>query len=338
MTLAVTFDGWLLGLHLLSAFALAASITLFWILIVASRNVDTPGTTLAIGRVAAVGAITVRVGSIGTLIFGIWLAINLDHIQVWSGWVIAAIVLLAITAAAGQRSGSEYMRAMKKAEELDAAGQTGSNPELLALNSTSRGLWLHLVATIAVFLILVDMIWKPGAPDVVGLFPRASDFDINFPLLIHITGAMILVGGVLTAAAAFLFAGGDVRKLRLGFYSLLFVALPGLILAKIGATAIWSKESTHSFIGAAFPHTNDPRWVEIGGTALDGGGALLVLALILGWFGLKRLDGGQGDFLAKVPVVRNMSGATLLKGSTIISVVLLVGYVLAIWAMSAKPS
>ena len=127
-------------------------------------------------------------------------------------------------------------------------------------------------------------------------------------------------------------------RLRLGFHSLLFAALPGLIVAKFGATWIWSKESSHSFIGAAFPHSDDPRWIMIGGTALDGGGALLVLALILGWFGLKRLDGGQGDFLAKVPVVRNMSGATLLKGSTIISVVLLVGYVLAIWAMGAKPS
>ncbi len=338
MTLAVTFDGWLLGLHLLSAFAMAGALTLFWVLIVASRNVDTPGATVALGRVAGVGEKTVRAGALATLVFGVWLAIKLDHIAVWSGWVIAAIVLWIIAAATGARSGAEYMHAMKKAEELEAAGKTEPNAELLALNRTSRGLMFHAIATIAVFLILVDMIWKPGAPDVVGVFPRASDFNINFPLLVHITGATILVGGVLTAAIAFLLARGDVRKLRLGFYSLLFVGLPGLILAKIGATAIWSKESTHSFIGAAFPHSNDPRWVEIGGTALDGGGALLVLALILGWFGLKRLDGGQHDFLAKVPVVRNMSGATLIKGSTIISVVLLVGYVLAIWAMGTKPT
>ena len=33
-----------------------------------------------------------------------------------------------------------------------------------------------------------------------------------------------------------------------------------------------------------------------------------------------------------------MSGETLVKATTIISVVLLVGYALAIWAMSTKPS
>jgi hypothetical protein len=337
MTLAATFSSWLLALHLLSAFALASSIVLFWYLVVVSRSIDTPGPTLAMGPMADVGTKVVRAGALGTIVFGIWLAIRLDHVQVWSGWVIAAIVLLVITAVAGARSGVEFERAMTKAEELEAAGQTGPNAELLALNRTSRGLSLHTIATAAVFLMLVDMIWKPGAPDVVGIFPRASDFNIDFPLLVHITGAMILVGGMLGAAAALVLARGDERKLRLGYYSLLFVAFPGLILTKIGATAIWHKESTHSLFGAAFPHSNDPRWVEIGGTALDGGGALLVLALILGWFGIRRMDGAESDILTKIPLVKKMTGETLLKLTMIISVALLVAYVLAIWAMSTKP-
>jgi hypothetical protein len=332
MTTAVTFDGWLLGLHLLSAFALAGSIVVFWYLIVASRSVDTPGLTVAMGPVAGVTTKIVRAGAAGTLVFGVWLAIRLDGIQVWDGWVLAAIVLLVITAIAGSRSGAEYERAMRKAGELEAAGQTGPNAELLALNRTARGLWLHAIATLSVLLMLIDMIWKPGASDL----PPLSDW--NFPLLVHIVGAVILVGGMIAAAIAFLAARGDERKLRLGFYSLLFVALPGLIISKFGATWIWSKFSGKSFISSAFPSRDDPHWIMIGGTALDGGGALLVLALILGWFGLKRLDGTRDDFLAKVPVVRNMEGATLLKGSTIISVVLLVGYVLAIWAMGARPS
>jgi hypothetical protein len=334
MTLAMTFTSALLALHLLSAFALGASIVLFWFLIVASRNVDTPGPTVAMGPVADVGTKVVRAGGIGTLVFGIWLAIRLDHIQVWSGWIIAALVLLVIAVVAGSRSGVEFERAMKKAEELEAARQTGPSPELLALNRTSRGLWLHTITTIAVFLILIDMIWKPGASGIVAFRPDSW----NVPLLIHITGAVILVGGVLGAAAALALGHGDVGKVKLGYYSLLFVAFPGLVLTKIGATAIWSKESSHSFIGAAFPHTDDPRWIMVGGTALDGGAGLLVLALIIGWFGLRRMEGGESDFLTKVPVVRNMSGETLVKATTIISVVLLVGYVLAIWAMSTKPS
>ena len=179
------------------------------------------------------------------------------------------------------------------------------------------------------------MIWKPGASDIVAFRPDSW----NLPLLIHITGAMILVGGVLGARrGARAGSAATCGKVKLGYYSLLFVAFPGLVLTKIGATAIWSKESSHSFIGAAFPHTDDPRWIMIGGTALDGGAGLLVLALILGWFGLRRMDGSEGDFLTKIPVVKNMSGETLVKATTIISVVLLVGYALAIWAMSTKPS
>ena len=318
MTLAVTFTSWLLALHLLSAFALAGSLALFWYLIVASRNVDTAGATVAMGSVADVGTKVVRVGGVGTLVFGIWLAIRLDHIQVWSGWVIAAIVLWIVAVVAGSRSGVEYERAMKKAEELEAAGQTGPNAELLALNRTSRGMGLHAIASVAVFLILVDMIWKPGASD---LPPPSSG---NIPLLIHVTGATILVGGVLAAATALVTARGSEARLRLGYYSLLFVAFPGLILTKMGATAIWSKYSGHSFFRSAFPAKDDPHWIQIGGTALDAGGGALVLALILGWFGLKRLDTKRGQQIMKLVMI--------------ISIGLLAAYVLAIWAMGARPS
>jgi hypothetical protein len=55
------------------------------------------------------------------------------------------------------------MQGMTKAEELQAAGQTGPSTELLALNRTSNGVVFHLLATILVVLILIDMIWKPGA-------------------------------------------------------------------------------------------------------------------------------------------------------------------------------
>jgi hypothetical protein len=43
------------------------------------------------------------------------------------------------------------------------SGQTGPNAELLALNRTSNGVLLHFATTVAVVLILIDMIWKPGA-------------------------------------------------------------------------------------------------------------------------------------------------------------------------------
>jgi hypothetical protein len=55
------------------------------------------------------------------------------------------------------------MQGATKARELQAAGQPGPNAELLALNRTSVGLRLQALWTLVVLLILIDMIWKPGA-------------------------------------------------------------------------------------------------------------------------------------------------------------------------------
>ena len=38
----------------------------------------------------------------------------------------------------------------------------------------------------------------------------------NFPLFLHVLGAMVLVGGLLAGAVCLAFARGDVRFLRLG--------------------------------------------------------------------------------------------------------------------------
>jgi hypothetical protein len=290
---------------------------LFWILIVAGRNAETVGATLALGRPAQVGNKVVIAGVVGTVVFGIWLAIDRAGIDIWSGWIVIALVLWAIGAETGRRAGVEYQKAMDKAEELESAGQTGPSADLLALNRTSRGLQFHIISTVAVVLILIDMIWKPGASEL----PPISSW--NVPLLIHVSGAMILVGGVLTAAAALVTARGDERRLRLGYFALLFVALPGMLLTKLGATAINSKYSGQGFIRAAFPSQDDPTWIMIGGTALDMGAGALVAALIAGWFGLKKLDTKRGQQLMKLTMV--------------ISIGLLAAYVLAIWAMGARP-
>jgi hypothetical protein len=330
----LTRNDWILALHLLSAAAYIGGMVLFWVLIVAVRRADTPGATVEMEPVVRVGTIATGVGAGGTILFGIWLAFSKDSYAIWDFWIIAAIVLWAVSGGLGGRTGNEYMKGMNKAKELERAGQTGPNADLLALNRTQNGVLLHALASLALVLIVIDMIWKPGAPALADLRPN----NFNLPLFIHVLGVTVLFGGVLTAAAALFFARGNARQLRLGYYSLLLVGLPGLILAKLGATLIWHKESVHSLIGSAFPHRDDPRWIEIGGTALDGGGALLVLALILGWFGVQRLNGGQGDLLSKVPVVSTMSGEKLLRLTMYISFVLLAGYVLAVWAMGGKPA
>jgi uncharacterized membrane protein len=159
----VSFDEWLLALHVLSAFAYVGGIVLFWILIVAVRQIDTPEATIRMEPIVKVGNATVGIGGVGTLVLGIWLAFALDSYAIWDGWIIAAVVLWAVAGAFGQRTGVAYMRGMTKAKELEGAGQSGSSAELLALNRTSNGVVLHALASASVLLILLDMIFKPGA-------------------------------------------------------------------------------------------------------------------------------------------------------------------------------
>jgi Predicted integral membrane protein (DUF2269) len=159
----VSFDQWLLAVHVLSAFAYVAGIILFWILIVAVRRIDTPEGTIRLGPIVKVGNAAVGVGAVGTILLGIWLAFALDGYAIWDGWIIAALVLWAVAGAFGQRTGVAYMRGMTKAKELEAAGQRGANAELLALNRTSNGVLMHALTSAVVLLLLLDMIYKPGA-------------------------------------------------------------------------------------------------------------------------------------------------------------------------------
>ena len=157
------FDDWILALHVLSAFSLVAGLVVFWALIVVGRRIDTPGDTLALSPVAKVGSATVGVGMVGTIVFGVWLALSVGNYDIWDGWIIAAIVLWFIGSGLGRQTGKEFLAAPMKAVQLQSAGQTGPNEELLALNRTSRGVLFQALTSLVVLLILIDMIWKPGA-------------------------------------------------------------------------------------------------------------------------------------------------------------------------------
>jgi uncharacterized membrane protein len=159
----VSLDEWVLAFHVLSAFAFIAGLVLFWVLIVAGRNIDTPEPILRMEPVGRVGNVAVGVGVLGTIVLGIFLALSYGDYDVWDGWIIAAIVLWLAAAAVGSRTGAEYTKPLTKARELASAGQTGPNAELLALNRTQRGLVLHSVTSLIGLALVVDMIWKPGA-------------------------------------------------------------------------------------------------------------------------------------------------------------------------------
>ena len=159
----MSFDDWILAFHVLSAFAFVAGLILFWVLIVAVRKTDTPDGTIRMEPIVKVGNAATGIGAGGTLVFGIWLAFSYGGYDIWDPWIVIALVLWAVAGALGSRTGAAYMEGMNKAKELEAAGQNGPNAELLAANRTQNGLVFHTATSAVLVLILVDMIWKPGA-------------------------------------------------------------------------------------------------------------------------------------------------------------------------------
>lgn len=154
------FYDWTLGLHLLSAFAVAAALVFYSVLVVSGRRASaTLADARLLFRIAPVATPLIAAGSVLVLIFGIILAVDSDRFEIWNGWIIAGIVLWAILGAVGQRTGAYYTDVQKLAErEGDASEQ-----EVLARLRAPTGAVLHL-ATIGVFvLILLDMLFKPGA-------------------------------------------------------------------------------------------------------------------------------------------------------------------------------
>ena len=106
----------------------------------------------------------------------------------------------------------------------------------------------------------------------------------NFPLFVHIVGATILVGGLLTSASALAFAKGDAKLLRLGYWSMLAVSLPGYVIMRIGAEWIYTKENWDDV-----PDDLIPAWLDIGYIVADAGALVLLIALIVGGIGVYRM-------------------------------------------------
>jgi len=159
----MNLDDWLLALHLLSAFALVGAITIFSIGFVVLRCAETPGRVLALEPALKMGKVAVTVGVVGTIVFGVWLAISLEAYQVWDLWVILALVGWAAATELGRRSGNAIGAAFGRAEQLAAEGKDGPDAELAATVRSSQAQTLHWASTAITLLVLVDMIWKPGA-------------------------------------------------------------------------------------------------------------------------------------------------------------------------------
>ena len=138
----------------------------------------------------------------------------------------------------------------------------------------------------------------------------------NFPLFIHVFGAMVLTGGLLGSALALLSSRGSRFLPGLGFRLLLLVTLPGYVLMQVGAEWLTSKEG----LGGE----DDPAWFVVGFVTADAGALVLLASLVLSGMGARR--------------ARTEGGAGLTRAAGMLTAALLVVFAVTLWAMATKPS
>jgi hypothetical protein len=145
--------------------------------------------------------------------------------------------------------------------------------------------------------------------------------EINIPLTLHVLGAGLLVGTLFAVAAAIL-AGwrrdtsDAVPLTRFGLRTLLIGVLPSYVLMRVGAQWTEAAEDLPESV-------EDSTWLGIGYITADIGAVLILVSIVLSVLGLRGLGAGKRLRLGRVVGV--------------ISVLLLLAYVVAVWAMSGKP-
>jgi hypothetical protein len=102
---------------------------------------------------------------------------------------------------------------------------------------------------------------------------------------------------------------------RFAMRTVLMGVLPSYILMRIGAQ--WTEAE------ANYPDEFEPAWLGIGYVTADIGALLIIVSIVLSALGLRRLRGGSVRFARVVGVI---------------SIVLLIAFLVAVWAMTAKPT
>lgn len=150
---------------------------------------------------------------------------------------------------------------------------------------------------------------------------RPAEWEL--PLFVHVLGSLVLVGSLVTAAW-FLFGARRSEGLdgiRWGWRTLLYAALPSFLVMRVSAQWLASEEDLTD---------SDAAWIGIGFMTTDVGAILLIAALVGSGLAVRRL--GSAEPAAE--------GAATPRGATVAAwatSLLIVAYVVAIWAMTTKP-
>jgi hypothetical protein len=128
----------LLFFHLLSAFFLASAIVMYSAFLLGSPVNRTT---------RLVAEILWGVGGLGTLVLGIWLALNRPQYEIYDGWIIAAIVIWFLATG----SGAQASRGVQPA---------GDDSPVAVDRRTAFAHWMRVFWFT---LLLIVMVWKPWA-------------------------------------------------------------------------------------------------------------------------------------------------------------------------------
>ena len=141
----------------------------------------------------------------------------------------------------------------------------------------------------------------------------------NLPLFLHVLAAFVLVGALVMVMASLAGASrnGSAAAVRLGFRSLLLAALPAWIVMRVSAQWLLSEENLDE---------EAPGWVDIGFITSESTLLLLIAATVCAGVAARRAArGGRAGGGLSFAVV-------LLLGISVLA------YLVAVWAMTTKPS
>jgi uncharacterized membrane protein len=153
---------WLLFLHLVAALAFFAAYTIVSAVLIAGWRATNAASARALLRLARPAEVLAWIGATGTLVLGIWLAVDLDAYQLWDGWIIGAIGLWIVAEEVIRREDLFFKRARRLALSAHAASVREGTVEEPAVLRSPHMLAMHIVGGLALLGVLVLMIYKPG--------------------------------------------------------------------------------------------------------------------------------------------------------------------------------
>jgi hypothetical protein len=143
--------------------------------------------------------------------------------------------------------------------------------------------------------------------------------DVDFVLFMHVLGAMVLVGSLLLAGVVLAGAwrDGAAVPVRTAYKVLLIGALPAWLVTRVFAQIVLDKPYYKPF--------EEQAWVEIGFISTEPMLLFLIGAIVAAGVGSRKA------------LRENVAVGSSLRVATVLTWLLVVVYLVTVWAMTTKP-